>query len=63
MKKYQSIIKWMIFIVCIAAPNVHAKKRPITLEQTVMANRVASSEISPDGQHIAYTLSVPRTVM
>ena len=52
----------MIFIVCIAAPNVHAKKRPITLEQTVMANRVASSEISPDGQHIAYTLSVPRTV-
>ncbi len=34
---------------------------PLTLEDIVTLKRVASAVLSPDGQHIAYVLSVPRT--
>ena len=34
---------------------------PLTLQDIVTLKRVASAVLSPDGQHIAYVLSVPRT--
>ena len=34
---------------------------PLTLEDIVTLERVASAVLSPDGQHIAYVLNVPRT--
>ena len=34
---------------------------PLTLEDIVTLKRVASAVLSPDGEHIAYVLNVPRT--
>ena len=39
-----------------------AKQQVITLKQTVETKQVLASAPSPDGNHIAYTLRVPREV-
>lgn len=38
-----------------------AQDDPLTLEDIVTLKRVASAVLSPDGEHIAYVLNVPRT--
>lgn len=42
------------------APSVQAKKQVMTLKQTVTAEYVGGSIISPDGSMVAYTKVVPR---
>jgi dipeptidyl aminopeptidase/acylaminoacyl peptidase len=42
--------------------DLHAKQSAMTLKQTVQVEAVSSTKISPDGNHIAYTLSIPREV-
>ncbi len=46
---------------CLFWPAI-APAGPLTLEETVSLKRVAAVKMSPDGERIAYTLSVPRQV-
>lgn len=43
------------------AGTATGQDEPLTLEETITLKRVASAVLSPDGQHIAYVLNVPRT--
>lgn len=43
------------------AGTASGQGEPLTLEDIVTLKRVASSALSPDGDHIAYVLNVPRT--
>ena len=40
----------------------HAQTQPLTLEEIVSLKRVSNALMSPDGDRIAYLLSVPRTL-
>ena len=52
------IVFAFFFINTINAQNISE----YTLEKLVQTKRVASVDVSPDGKHIAYTVSVPREV-
>jgi len=43
-------------------PSVFAAQKEFTAELVVKIRTVGSAKISPDGKHVAYTLSVPRPV-
>lgn len=51
--------RFYLIILLIALP-LTLFSQGITIEQLVSLDRVGSVVLSPDGQHIAYTLSVPR---
>lgn len=42
--------------------TAHAQDTYLSLEEIVALRSVSSAHISPDGEHIAYTLSVPREI-
>ncbi len=49
------------FIVCLAGPPALAEKEAFTPEHIARLKSVTSVKMAPDGQYIAYTVSVPRT--
>jgi len=55
------ILLLLSFLVVSINP-AEGKKHAITLRQTVELSRVSAVRISPDGQHIAFTKVVPRTI-
>jgi glutathione S-transferase len=49
------------FILLLLVP-VSGFSAGMTLEQVAQLRQVSGASISPDGRHVAYTLSVPRTL-
>ncbi len=48
-------------LICPGCATLRAESEVLTPEHLIKLRRVASAQISPDGQHIAYVLEVPRT--
>jgi len=57
---FTRITKWIFVLVFFAALALQATAEPLTPEDVLNLKYVTSAKISPNGQHIAYTMSVPR---
>ncbi len=59
--KHTIIFSISVMITLIIAPPIHAESvEVLTSEHIAKLRMVTTAKMSPDGQHIAYTLSVPR---
>jgi len=58
-KSYPCLTAAIVAVICLL-PGLSATAKPLSLEETVALKRVSAVAMSPTGDAVAYTLSVPR---